>query len=353
MQYLPMASVKLKDLALFVDGEIIGDGEKLISNLLPLNMAGPEDLSFVEHNKYFKKAMESSAGALLILPDMDIPGKNFIKVANPRLAYVKLIHKYYKIEEVSRVIHPSSVIDPLAEIGPDVAIGPYVVIEEGVIIGARSVIMAGAVLQKGVSIGNDCRIHPNVVIGHNCIIGDRVIIFGGVVIGADGFGYVPDENGRHLKIPQRGIVVLEDDVEIGANTTIDRAVAGETRIRLGTKIDNLVQIAHNVNIGGNTVIASQTGIAGSTNIGSYVMIGGQAGVGEHLVIGDGAIIGAQGGVTGSVTAHTFVSGYPARPHREQMRILGALQQLPELLKRLKLLEERIDFIMAAKTDQLL
>ena len=342
MYYLPMSQVTLKELADLAGGTVKGKPEFVVSEILPLDLAGPNDLSFVESSKYLKKALVLSAGALLLTPNTDnIIKKHLIEVSNPRLAYVKLLRHCYRVKFPSCIIHPSSVIDPFANIAKDVSVGPNVVIEKGVSVGIGSVIMAGTVVGEGAVIGADCWIYPNVVIGHNCILGDRVIIFGGAVIGGDGFGYVPDEQGHHLKIPQRGIVVLEDDVEVGANSAIDRAVAGETRIGRGTKIDNLVQIAHNIHIGEDTIIVAQAGIAGSTTIGSHVIIAGQAGVNAHITIGDNAIVGAQGGATGSVPANTFVSGCPARPHKEQMRILGALQQLPELLCRVKKLEEII------------
>lgn len=345
MYYDEMVPTTLKSLAAFVKGKIKGDPEFVVSNLLPLDLAGPNDLSFLEGNKYIKKAHDSFVGAIIVPGNtLDISNKHLIKVSNPRLAYVKLLHNCYPPRQLAFAKHPSSVIDLSAKVAGDVSIGPNVVIEQGVFVGAASVIMAGTVIGEGAVIGKNCWIYPNVVIGHNCILGDRVIVSSGAVIGGDGFGYVPDEKGRHLKIPQRGIVVLEDDVEVGANSAIDRAVAGETRIRRGTKIDNLVQIAHNVHIGEDSILVAQVGVAGSAVIGSHVIIAGQAGVNSHITIGDNAIVGAQGGATGSVPAGAFVSGYPARPHKEQMRILGALQQLPELLRRVKQLENLIDKI---------
>lgn len=344
MYYYAMSKTKLKELADLVGATVKGDPEFIVSEILPLDLAGPGDLSFVESAKHLKKAVVLPVGALIVTPDTDIVNKHLIEVSNPRLAYVKLLRYCYPVQIPFKGIHRSSVIDPSANIAKDVSIGPNVIIEQGVFVGAASVIMAGAVVGEGAVIGADCWIYPNVVIGHNCILGDRVTIYGGAVIGSDGFGYVPDEKGRHLKIPQRGIVVLEDDVEVGANSAVDRAVAGETRIRRGTKIDNLVQIAHNVHIGEDSILVAQVGVAGSAVIGSHVIIAGQAGVNSHITIGDNAIVGAQGGATGSVPAGAFVSGYPARPHKEQMRILGALQQLPELLRRVKQLENLIDKI---------
>lgn len=341
MQYDHMNPTPLNELADWVKGNIKGDPHLIIHDILPLNLAGSNDLSFIESAKYIKKAGISLACAFLAFPGLEIAGKTIVEVANPRLAYVKLLQLCCRVKQIVPSIHQSAYIATSAIISNNASVGPYVVIEDGVKIGAGTVIMAGTVIQENAVIGKDCWIHPNVIIGHGCIIKDRVIIYGGTVIGADGFGYVQDNKGEHLKVPQRGKVVLEDDVEVGANTTIDRAVAGETRVRRGTKIDNLVQIAHNVQVGENCVLTSQVGIAGSAKIGSRVIIGGQAGVGEHLKVGNGAIIGAQGGVIGDIPDDSIVSGYPARPHREQMRILGALQQLPSLLNRIKHIEEQL------------
>lgn len=338
MRYQPMTPAPLGRLAELVRGAVQGDPSFLIRRLLPLPLAGPDDLSYLEDVKRAPEAEKSKAGALLVPPGLAIPGKILVEVLRPKLAFTRLLRHCHPVEPVVPGVHPSAAVDPGALLGEGVTLGPHVVVEAGTAIGARTVVMAGGVVQEGARIGAGCLIHPNVLIGHHVIVGDRVIVHGGAVIGADGFGYVADESGHHVKIPQLGSVVVEDDVEIGANATIDRATYGETRIGRGTKIDNLVQVAHNVTIGEHSILAAQVGVAGSCAIGAHVIMGGQSGIADHKSIGDGSILGAQGGAIGDIPPKSFYSGYPARPHREQMRLLAALQQLPEMLKRVKELE---------------
>jgi UDP-3-O-[3-hydroxymyristoyl] glucosamine N-acyltransferase len=222
-----------------------------------------------------------------------------------------------------------------------VSIGAYVVIGKDCIVGDRCTILPGVVLYEGVRVGSDCTLHANVSLRQGVQLGDRVILHNGVVLGSDGFGFTPDSTGHYHKIPQVGIVLVEGDVEIGANTTIDRASLGETRIKKGVKLDNLIQIGHNCSIGENTVISAQTGMSGSTHIGKQVRVGGQAGFGGHLHIGDGAAIGAQAGVSKDVPEKIMVSGYPARPHQEELRMEAAARKMPQLLKDFKSLQRKI------------
>jgi UDP-3-O-[3-hydroxymyristoyl] glucosamine N-acyltransferase len=238
-------------------------------------------------------------------------------------------------------VHPSAVVAPDAVLGEGVSIGPCAVIESGVRIGAGTVIGAHVVVAFGASIGAGCRLYPLVSIREYCRLGDRVIIHNGTVVGSDGFGYYPDKERRWQKIPQVGVVVIGNDVEIGANVAIDRARFGETRIGDGVKLDNLVQVGHNVIIGAHTAVAGNAAFAGTSIIGRHVMIGGQAGIGGHLEVGDGAVVGAQSGVLKDVAPGQFVSGMPAQPHGKAMRQLALVARLPEMREQLAALEARL------------
>ncbi|MHB9030597.1 MAG: UDP-3-O-(3-hydroxymyristoyl)glucosamine N-acyltransferase, partial [Candidatus Latescibacterota bacterium] len=231
-------------------------------------------------------------------------------------------------------------VHPTAVIGENVSLGPFAVIGERVTVGDNTVIGSCSVILAGSAVGKDCIFYPNVTIMDGCTVGDRVILHAGVVIGSDGFGFAP-QYGKYHKIPQIGTVHIENDVEIGANSCVDRAAFGATIIRDGTKIDNLVQVAHNVRVGSHTVIASQVGISGSTSIGNWVRMGGQAGLAGHIAIGDGATVGAQAGVTKDVPAGETVSGYPAKNHMQAMRLEAAFRHLPDLMKKIKEQEHRI------------
>jgi UDP-3-O-[3-hydroxymyristoyl] glucosamine N-acyltransferase len=301
------------------------------------------DITFVANPKYVRFLSETKASAVIIPMDIAEPiDKPVIRSQNPYLAFMKVVSIFYPPKPLIETgIHPTAVVGEGTELGNELSIGAYVVIGRHCRIGDRTVIMPGAVLGDAVTVGTDSVVHANVCIREGVVIGNRVILHNGTVVGADGFGFAP-EKGKYHKVPQVGTVVIEDDVEIGANTTIDRATLGETRIRQGAKLDNLIQIAHNCTIGENTVIAAQAGLSGSTHVGNGVRIGGQVGVAGHLDIGDFATLGAQAGVSRSVPSGTMVSGYPARPHREELRIEAVLHRLPELLKDIKALKERIE-----------
>lgn len=264
-----------------------------------------------------------------------------IKVVNPYLAFVRIARELFHLGEPQRSgIHPTARIDPTAQVGDDVSLGPGCLVEAAVRIGAGSILQAGVVVGRGSKIGQHCQIGSHVVIASDVQIGNEVIIQAGSVIGSDGFGYVRDGDVSY-KIPHIGTVVLEDRVEIGANCTIDRATFGETRIRQGAKLDNLIHVAHNVEIGENTVIAAQTGISGSTKIGRNVIIAGQVGFVGHIEIGERAVFGAQAGVTKSIPPGMTVSGYPAKPHAQAKREEAALRRAPDMVKRLRKLEQRV------------
>ncbi|MFC1489910.1 UDP-3-O-(3-hydroxymyristoyl)glucosamine N-acyltransferase [Candidatus Latescibacterota bacterium] len=314
-----------------------------ITGLADIENAGSGDLTFISNPKYKQYLATTKADAVIHKINTEVP-EHIISLAvdDPYFAFMKLLEFFNTRThtDIADGIHPSAVIDPSAVIGDNVSIGACVSIGPDVSIGDGTTIGPGSVVLKNSKIGNDCIFYPNVTIMDGCKIGDRAIFHSGVVIGSDGFGFAPHEGGLH-KIPQIGIVVIGDDVEIGANSCIDRAAFGETVVGNGTKIDNLVQLGHNVRIGQYTVIASQAGISGSSLIGNGVKIGGQAGFAGHLNIGSGASIGAQAGVTKDVSGGDTVSGYPAKNHMKAMRLEAALRSLPDLMKKIKKMEKII------------
>ncbi len=314
-----------------------------ITGIATIENAGPGDLTFLSNPKYQKYLATTQAEAV-ILPKNIKPPQHPISlvVDDPYFAFLQVLEIFNDRmpQDIAAGIHNLAVIDPDVVTGENVAIGACAVIGPGVSIGSNTIIGPGSVILKNSCIGKECVLYPNVTVMDGCKIGDRVILHAGVVIGSDGFGFAPHE-GRLRKIPQIGTVHIGDDVEIGACTCIDRAAFGETVIEHGTKIDNLVQVAHNVRIGSSTVIASQSGMSGSTHIGSGVKIGGQAGFAGHITIGNGASIGAQSGVTKDVPENTTVSGYPAKDHMKAKRLEAALRNLPDLMKKVKHQEKKI------------
>jgi UDP-3-O-[3-hydroxymyristoyl] glucosamine N-acyltransferase len=342
--------VKLHDIARLLNAELLGDGEKEISRVAKIEEAGRGDLTFLANPKYFRHLQDTRASAVIVGKGVSLPAGRggeapaLLRVADPYAAFVHAVVAFHPPKEpVPPGIHGSAVIDPSARLADGVRVAPCVVIGPGCSVGARTMLGPGTVLGEGVRVGEDCLFHGNVTVREGCIVGSRVILQPGAVIGGDGFGFAPQPDGSFEKIPQIGIVVLEDDVEIGANTTVDRATLGETRVRRGTKLDNLIQVAHNVVIGENTVSAAQAGISGSTKIGKNVMIGGQVGFTGHLEIADGTKVGAQSGVHRSVhTPDTVIFGTPAMPQREAFHVQGAIVQLPELLKTVRALQNELE-----------
>ena len=304
-----------REVAEYVGGELHGDGLAVVSSVASLKNAGPNDLSYAEE-KFHHEVRLSGAGCVIVRSG-EFPSKTIITARNPKLAFARAA-EWLLAEETDDIgIHPSATVAPDARIGSRVKIGPGAVIESGVVIGPSSVIEAGCYVGKAAAIGENCMLHPRVVIYRNVKIGNRVIIHAGAVIGADGFGFVRD--GRtNVKFPQVGKVVIEDDVEIGANTCIDRGSLETTVIRRGVKLDNLIQIAHNVEIGEDSVIAAQTGISGSSTVGAQCLIGGQVGIGEHARLDDNTIIGGQGGVLNGkhIRGGEVLWGTPVRPLKE-------------------------------------
>lgn len=332
----------VKDLAARVGGEIVGDDNLEVIGVSSIDQAYPGSLAFIVQARYDQFLAETAASAVLVRPDSPIvENKTLIKVANPYLAFVRIAREVFRIgEPVAKGIHPTALIAPSAELGKNVSVAAYAIVEEGARIGDNTIIGEHAIIGRSSILGARCQIGSRVMVTHQIKIGNEVIIQSGSVIGSDGFGYVKDGEVSY-KIPHIGAVVLEDRVEIGANCAIDRATFGETRIRRGAKLDNLIHVAHNVEIGENTVIAAQTGISGSTKIGKNVIIAGQVGFVGHIEIGDGAIFGAQAGVTKSIPAGLTVSGYPAKDHNLAKREEAATRRGPELLKRVKKLEQKL------------
>jgi UDP-3-O-[3-hydroxymyristoyl] glucosamine N-acyltransferase len=335
--------MKIVEIATLLSGELQGDGNADINGIAGLESAGPADLSFADGARALKHAKLSAAGCILISSRSALQGKTTIAVSNPKLALIKAAAALLPARRPEPGIHPSAVVAGDARLAQGVSVGAHAVIEADASIGARTSIASGVSIGRGVAVGADCVIHPRVTIYPDVRIGDRVIVHAGTVIGADGFGYVFAE-GRHQKFPQLGTTIIEDDVEIGANTTIDRGSLGDTVIGQGSKVDNQVQIAHNVCVGRHCVIAAQVGIAGSVRIGDYVMFGGQAGVGDRARIEDQAMIGGAAGVLPGklVRRGVFVWGTPARPLPEYRETYAQVMNLPKLAKKVEELAARVN-----------
>lgn len=334
-------TMKVKELARLLGGQLDGDENIEIRGVAGLESAGPSDLTFAEGERAVQSAANSRAGCLLVPAGTTLPDHTVIAVAHPKLALIRAARSLIVPRPHAQGVHTTAVVDPNATLAAGVSVGGHAVIEANVKIGERTFIGSGVSLSADTEIGADCVLYPGVAIYGGARIGDRVVIHSGVIIGSDGFGYVFGE-GRHHKFPQLGKVIIEDDVEIGANTTIDRGSLGDTAIGQGTKIDNLVQIAHNVRIGRHCVIAAQTGISGSVEIGNYVVIGGQVGIGDKVRIEDQVVIGAQAGIpTGkTVRKGSRMWGTPARPMAEFKKTYGQLKKLPHLVKKVNELSRR-------------
>lgn len=337
------------DLAAHVGGRLIGEGSIQIERVAGLDLAGPGEIAYVEDEKFFPAANTSGASCLLVpetytsgSPITEKPSATLIEVSKPKLAFAlvsKLLHPQKHREPY---VHPTAVIAESANIDLTVYIGPHVAIGEGTRIAAGTRIVAGVSIGDHVHVGTDCVLHPGVVLYDDISIGDRVILHAGVCIGADGFGYVRDEMGHH-KFPQRGTVVIEDDVELGAHTCVDRAALGQTRIGRGTKIDNLVHVGHNCNIGERVVIAAQTGISGSVTIEDDVVIGGQVGFGDHIHVQSGAVIGSKAGVLpGKIVRPGVWWGIPIQPLEDYKRMNAHFGRLPQMREEIKELKRQLE-----------
>ncbi len=348
--------MRLSDVAKMLGGSLDGDPSADIRGLAAIEDAGPSELTFLANPKYRKFLDTTGAAAVLVPEGADAAtlrrkgGPALLRVADPYRAFLLLADEFYPpAPEPAPGIHPSAVVAGTAVLGKDCSIGAHAVIGDGCILGDRVSISPGSVIDSAVRIGSDTRIMENVVVKSSTRIGERVTLHPGCVIGGDGFGFTPKSDGSHEKVPQRGIVVIGDDAEVGSNCTIDRAMIGETRIGRGVKLDNLIQIGHNVVIGDHTVIVAQTGVAGSTRIGEQCMIAGQVGIVGHLRIADRVKIGAQAGVSRSLgeTGGTYSSS-PAKEHRRAMRIEGGIRQLPEMITELRALREEVDRLRGSR-----
>ncbi len=339
--------MKLRELAERVGCELRGDGDVEVAGVAGIEQAGPGDVTFLANPRYASHLAETRAAAVILAPGHEARVPCLV-TDQPYLAFVRAVAILRPPSRPAAGVHPSAQVDPAAVLGPDVHVGALAVVGPGVRVGARTVIHPHVVLYADVEVGEDCVLHSGVQVRERCRLGNRVVVQNGAVIGADGFGFARDEGGRYHKFPQVGVVVIEDDVEIGALTAVDRAALGETRIGRGTKLDNLVQVGHSVTIGEDSVLAGQVGIAGSSRIGSRVMLAGQVGVAGHLTIGDGVIATAQSGIPSSVEKGTVVSGYPAIENRAWLRSSAVFARLPDLQKRLRGLERKVEALLGQR-----
>jgi len=338
--------VTLRELAERLACRLEGDGEVEIVRVAGIQHAQPGDLTFLANPKYESAMAQTRASAVLLKDDAPKAPCAMLRTPDPYLAFARAVGLFAPASRPAPGVHTLAAVAVDARIGQNVSIGAFVAIGEDVAIGDNTVIFPNVTVGAGTQIGTDCVIHSNVALRERVTIGNRVILQNGVVIGSDGYGFVRRGDGTHEKIPQVATVVIEDDVELGANTTVDRPAVGETRIRSGTKIDNLVQIGHGVTVGRNVLMAAQVGIAGSTDIEDDVVFGGQVGVGGHLTIGRGSIAVGQSGVTNSLDAGQMVAGYPAIDSREWRKASVIFKRLPELKRRIEELEARLAALTA-------
>lgn len=344
----------LQELAARVGGTVIGDAAVVVDGIAPLEDAGPTQISFFSNKKYRKAFEATRAGAVIVEPGVEPPaGRTLLSVENAYLAFAKISTLFHPPREPMPEIAPSAVVHPTARVHPSAQVMPSACVGPGAEVGARTIVFPGARVGQDTRVGADCLVYHNVVIRERCVVGDRVILQPGCVIGSDGFGYALDMKGdghgpRHFKIPQAGIVVVEDDVEIGANSCVDRATLGVTRIGRGAKIDNLVQIAHNVEVGPLSILASQVGISGSTKLGMGVACWGQVGIVGHLTIGDRANLAAQSGVAHDVAPGERLAGSPAKPEVQWARNSAVFDRLTEMRRELRELRKELDALRGTK-----
>lgn len=348
----PVTALTVEDAAGLVGGRVEGEAGTEVSGVAPVGDAGPGELAFLADRRYLDHLPGARALAVLVPEELagaveDVPSR--IVVDDPRAALAVLLERFHPPFREPAAIHPTAVVEDGAGLGEDVAVGPYAVIGRNARVGDGAWIGPHTVVGAGCRIGEGSVLHPHVTLYPGVRVGDRVVVHAGARIGSDGFGWY-EADGRPRKIPQVGTCEIGDDVEIGANTCVDRGSIGRTVIGPAAKLDNLVQVGHNVEIGAGALVAAQVGIAGSSSVGEGARVGGQAGISGHLKVGAGVRIGGQAGVIGDVGAGETVSGYPARPHGEQMRALGALRRLPGALKRLRALEERVEALAGSGAD---
>ena len=341
--------MKLKDIAAKLGCRLAGDGDTEIRELAPLDSAQAGSLTFVANRRYRRKVKSTEASAVIIGEDFgDCPLPALIS-ANPYLTFARALELFFQPPGFAEGIHPTAVVSSGAKIGKDARIGPYCFIDDDVELGDNCHLHSFVVLYRGTKIGDEFTAHSHAVVREECRIGSRVVLQNGVVIGCDGYGFAQQEDGSHYKIVQSGPVVIEDDVEIQANTCIDRATVGETRIKRGAKIDNLVQVGHASTIGVNSLICAQAGLAGTTDVGDDVILAGQVGVAGHLRVGDGARATAQAGIPGDVEDGKTVSGTPAIDNRQWLKASAVFKRLPELYDELRRLRSEVDDLKSSKS----
>ena len=338
----------LSELAQLVGGEVIGDGGVMIVGVAPIEEARKGEITFIAHPRYLPKLSQTEASAVIVSPKVGEAEKPLLRVANPYLAFAKILGMYAHRPHEPRGVDQGAWVSPTAKLGEGVSVYPFAYIGDHAEIGNRVILFPGAFVGDNTVLGDDTLIYPNVSIYEGCRIGKRAILHSGVVIGSDGFGFARDGK-RSVKIPQVGIVEIGDDVEIGANTTVDRAAMGKTVIKRGVKIDNLVQVAHSVTIGQDSIIVAQVGIAGSTKIGSNVILAGQVGVGDHIEIGDNVMVGPQSGVVKDIPPNQVVTGSPSIPHKDFLRAIMTFPKLPEIWKKIGHLEAKVQDLEARQS----
>ncbi|MBY0528121.1 MAG: UDP-3-O-(3-hydroxymyristoyl)glucosamine N-acyltransferase [Gemmataceae bacterium] len=337
-------TVTVRQLAELVNGQLHGDPDLAIANARPLGEAGPGDISFIENDKHAAQLKQCRASALVVPATLTPPGVTAIGVADPLGAFIAIVrHLHGRAEPSIHGIDPRASVHPSVQIGPGASVHPFVSIGESTVIGARCRLYPGCVIGSHCRLGDDVIVYPNAVFYEGTIIGDRVIIHANAVLGADGFGY-RIQGGKHVKVPQLGHVEIGNDVEIGACSTIDRGTFQATRVGDGTKIDNLVMVGHNCQIGRHNLFVSQMGIAGSSSTGDYVIVAGQVGIVDHVHIGDRSVIGAGSGVPRDIAADQQVLGAPARPIREQKRILISMEKLPDLVRDVRRIKAKLGIV---------
>ncbi|OFW13387.1 MAG: UDP-3-O-(3-hydroxymyristoyl)glucosamine N-acyltransferase [Acidobacteria bacterium RIFCSPLOWO2_02_FULL_59_13] len=333
--------MKLKEIAERLACELDGDGEIEITGANSLERAGASELTFLSNRRYTPLLKTTRAAAVLLPQDFGPAHLPSLRCADPYLAFAKALEFFYQPPRPPIGVHPTAVIAASARIGPNASIGPYVVIEDDVEIGANAVLHSHVVIYRGAKIGGNFYAHSHAVVREYCQIGSGVILQNGVVIGADGFGFAKQADGSHYKMAQSGVAVLENDVEVQANSCVDRATVGETRVKRGAKIDNLVQVGHASTVGEYAILCAQVGLAGSTHLGKNVLLAGQVGVAGHLQVGDNVIATAQSGIPNDVAANTMVSGYPAMENKQWLKCAAVFTKLPELHKTVRELKATI------------
>lgn len=330
----------LGELAERIGAELVGDAETVVTGVAGIESAGPQDVTFVANPKYAGMVKSTRAGAVIVESEFPVAEVATLRVKNPYLAWSRAIEVFHPAQVYAPGVHPTAVVAESAKLGARAHVGAYVVVGEGCEIGEDAVLLPHVVLYPGVKVGARFLAHAHAVVRENCVLGDDVVLQNGAIVGADGFGFAKGEGGRWVKIVQAGPAVLENAVEVQANACIDRASVGQTLVKAGAKIDNLVQVGHGSTVGENTLLCAQVGLAGSSHVGKNVILAGQVGVAGHLTVGDGAVATAQTGIPNDVAAGAVVSGYPAMDNRGWLKMVASLTRVPELIKKVRELEKQ-------------